>query len=399
MTMRNYRLAIAALSMGACLAQAATNPSIAPTPAIPSYGQPVSVDVQNMQYPFYIPATNFVRNGFSITVDYTYSTDGWNAGTPAYAWQTLDFGELPPGNYTLTARMHDQVNPNAAAQVATSNMPVMPPSSYGIYAVPRDPDAFTPVYATIRSAAYFDPASMRATVSGGTVRVDFDYYADAPATGAAPAGAAAYGSVRIDGLPPGSYQFEGWGTPKSGGAAQRYFTQAITVASTTPVVEYYAPSTGHYFMTANPSDESWMDLGTAGWMRTGQSWKAWLRKQDAPPNALPVCRFYAGGPNSHFYTANPADCQGLKDLEAQQRAQAAAAGQPFLGWGYEQIAFYALVPVNGQCAGGTVPVYRAYNNRFAYNDSNHRFMVDPMMLEAELFEGWSYEQAQFCSPT
>src|SRR6185437_9355002 len=107
---------------------------------------------------------------------------------------------------TLTARMHDQANPRAGAQVTTSNMPVMPPSSYGIYAVPRDPDAFTPLYATIRSAAYFDPASMRASISGGTVRIDFDYYANAPATGAAPAGAAVFGSVRIDGLAPGAYQ-------------------------------------------------------------------------------------------------------------------------------------------------------------------------------------------------
>ncbi|HEX4780174.1 MAG TPA: hypothetical protein VH301_05435, partial [Usitatibacter sp.] len=108
--------------------------------------------------------------------------------------------------------------------------------------------------------------------------------------------------------------------------------------------------------------------------------------------------FYAGGPNSHFYTASPSDCQGLKDLEQQQRAQAAAAGQPFLGWGYEQIAFYALVPVNGQCPGDTVPVYRAYNNGFATNDSNHRFMADPQMRSAELGLGWSDEGAVFCSP-
>lgn len=396
--MRIHRLAASLLSLCSCLTHAAA-PTIAPTPAIPAYGQPISVDVNNSQYPFYIPATNFVRNGYSIVVDYMYSSDGWTVGTPPYQWQALDFGELPPGNYTLTARLHDQVNPNAAPQVTTSAMPVMPPSGYGIYSVPRDPDAFTPIYATLRSAAYIDPASMRATVSGGTVRVDFVYYADAPAWGTAPAGAAVYGSVRLDGLAPGTYQMEGWGTPKSGGTAQRYFTQSITVASTTPVVEYYAPTTGHYFMTAGADDKALLDPGTVGWMRTGQTWKAWLRAQDAPPGAMPVCRFYAAGPNSHFYTGNPTDCQGLKDLEQQQRAQSAAAGQPFLGWAYEQIAFYALVPVNGQCPGGTVPVYRAYNNRFAYNDSNHRFMVDPTMLAAELFEGWGYEYAQFCSPS
>ena len=80
--MRMTRLAMAMLATGASLAYAAA-PTVAPTPAIPTYGQAVSVGVQNSQYPFYIPATNFVRNGNSITVDYTYTTDGWDVGTPA----------------------------------------------------------------------------------------------------------------------------------------------------------------------------------------------------------------------------------------------------------------------------------------------------------------------------
>jgi hypothetical protein len=393
------RIVAACLCGLACAAQAASNPVVTPSPSIPAYGQAVEIDVANMDYPFYLPATHYVRNGFSIVVDYDYTTDGWLVGTPGYDWQTVDFGELPPGNYAITARLHDQANPAAAPRTVSTSMPVVPPSSWGIYAVPREPDAFTPLYAVVRSAAYYDPMTMRASVSGNVVRVDFDYYADAPTGGAAPSGATSYGAVRVDGLAPGTYQLEGWGRPKTGGDSQRYFVQTITVASTTPVVEYYAPSTKHYFMTAGPTDKSLLDPGTAGWMRTGQQWKAWLRKEDAPPGAMPVCRFYAGGPNSHFYTASPADCQGLKDLEQQQRAQAAAAGQPFMGWGYEQIAFYALVPVNGQCPGDTVPVYRAYNNRFAYNDSNHRFMADPQMRRAELGLGWSDEGAVFCSPS
>ncbi len=195
----------------------------------------------------------------------------------------------------------------------------------------------------------------------------------------------------MDGLAPGTYTIEAWGRPKAGGNSQRYFTRTIQVATTSPVIEYYAPSTKHYFMSAGPGDIAALDPGTVGWLRSGQQWKAWLRAQDAPAGAMPVCRFYAAGPNSHFYTASPSDCQGLKDLETQQRAQAAAAGQPFLGWQYEQVAFYALVPTNGQCPGDTVPVYRAYNNRFAENDSNHRFMADPVMRSAEMSLGWSNE--------
>ena len=95
---------------------------------------------------------------------------------------------------------------------------------------------------------------------------------------------------------------------------------------------------------------------------------------------MPVCRFYAGGPNSHFYTANTSECQWLRSLEAQNRS--ASAGKAFLDWGFETIAFWALVPENGQCAAGTTPVYRAYNHRAAKNDSNHRFMPDERIRAA-----------------
>jgi serine protease len=386
---------IAIATAAACLSHAAS-PTVAASPAIPTYGQQVEVGVNNSEYPFFLPATRFTRNGSQITVEYEYSTNGWDVGTPAYGLESVGFGELPPGTYTVTALLHDHANPSNVT-TSTTNMPVLPPQDWGIYSVPVDPQAFTPIYATIRSAVYYDPTSMKVTVSGDVVRIDFDYYSNAPTGGAAPAGSTSYGAVKVDGLAPGNYTLQAWGRAKSGGDSQLYFTRAIQVATTSPVIEYYAPSTKHYFMSAGPSDIAGLDPGTVGWLRSGQQWKAWLRQQDAPPGAMPVCRFYAGGPNSHFYTANPADCQGLKDLEQQQRA-ALAPGQPFLGWQFEQIAFYALVPVNGQCPGDTMPVYRAYNNRFAENDSNHRFMIDPQMRAAELSLGWGDEGVQFCSP-
>ncbi len=392
-----FRITSCAFAVAASFAYAASAPYVAPQPSIPAYGQQVAVGVGNNSYPFFLPATRYSRNGSQITVEYEYSTSGWDVGTPPYGSESVNFGELPAGNYTITALLHDQATPSSVTTVS-SNMPVMPPQDWGVYSVPMNPDAFTPVYALVRSAVYYDPTTLKATVTGSTIRVDFDYYADAPTTGNAPAGSTSYGSVKVPGLAPGTYQLEGWGRPKAGGDSQRYFSQTVAVASTTPVIEYYAPSTKHYFMSAGPGDIAALDPGTVGWLRSGQQWKAWLRAQDAPAGAMPVCRFYAAGPNSHFYTASPSDCQGLKDLETQQRAQAAAAGQPFLGWQYEQVAFYALVPTNGQCPGDTVPVYRAYNNRFAENDSNHRFMADPVMRSAEMSLGWSNEGVVFCSP-
>jgi hypothetical protein len=108
-----------------------------------------------------------------------------------------------------------------------------------------------------------------------------------------------------------------------------------------------------------------------------------------------VCRFYAAGPNSHFYTGDARECQQLKQEELGGRA--IAGSKPFLGWAYEGIAFYALIPQNAQCPPSTTPVYRAYNMRAALMDSNHRFMADPVVRGS--MAGWADEGAQFCSPT
>ena len=391
--MRNRILLAAALAF----VPAANAANVEALPTVPSFGDEVRIDLANAGYPYYLPGTRYVQSGNSIVIDYDYTTDGWAIGSPAFGADPISFGELPPGNYTVTARLHDAAT-GEVSQLPPTNLPVMAPDAWGIYSVPADPDAFAPINAVVRSAVFYDTASLRATVTGNVIRVDFDYHPDAPTGGAAPPGTTSYGSVQIAGLAPGTYRLEGWGRPVNGGASQLYFTRDIAVASTSPVIEYYAESTKHYFMSALPSDIAGLDPGTVGWKRTGQRFKAWLRQQDAPPGAMPVCRFYAAGPNSHFYSANPADCEGLKALEAEQRAQAAAQGQPFLGWQFEQIAFYALVPVNGQCPGDTYPVYRAYNQRAQYNDSNHRFMADPQMRVAELALGWADEGVAFCSP-
>ena len=70
-----------------------------------------------------------------------------------------------------------------------------------------------------------------------------------------------------------------------------------------------------------------------------------------PRAHVPVCRFYASGPNSHFYTADPSECNYLKGLETKQRGDAQAQGKKFEGWTFEAIAFYVLLPQNGECPG------------------------------------------------
>lgn len=377
----------------------AASPRVLAVPLIGQYGEELSVDVGNNDMPLHLPGTRYTISGNTITVDYDYSANLWNAGTPAFVSDLpVDVGELAPGNYTVTARLHNMDDTAAPVQVATSNLPVVPPSAMGVYSVPQYPDAYAATQVMVRSPFLYDPTSMKATVSGNVIRVDFNFYGDAPIGGAAPAGSTSYGSVQVAGLAPGSYQLQAFGTSTTGGLSQLSFTRDVAVGTTTPVVEYYAAATHHYFMSAGPTDIALLDPGTQGWQRSGQEFDAWLNASDAPAGAMPVCRFYAAGPNSHFYTGDPNECADLKSLEQQQRAQAAAQGQPFLGWQFEQIAFYALVPVNGQCAAGTWPVYRVYNQRAQFDDSNHRYTSDPQMRAAALAEGWADEGVVFCTP-
>ena len=371
---------------------------IAPSPTLPAYGQELNVEVRNFSYPAFLPATRYTVNGNVIDVEYQFVSDEWSMSSPFVGPPAVSVGELPPGNYTVNARFYDKANPSAPPQTISTNVPVLAPDAWGIYSVPHNPVAYTPMWAMVRSAVYYDAASMHATISNGVIRVDFDYYGDAPTGGPAPAGSTSYGSVKLPALPPGHYRLEGWGRPKAGGDSALYFSSDVAVGSASPVVEYYAAPTEHYFLTGGPGDIAGLDPGTLTWKRTGETFKAWLNPADAPPGAVPVCRFYAAGPNSHFYTGNASDCAGLKALEAQQRAEASAKNTQFLGWQYEQIAFYALVPTGGSCPGGTEPVYRMFNGPVAKNGANHRFTSDSRMRYAMLAAGWVDEGVQFCSP-
>ncbi|MBK7470993.1 MAG: hypothetical protein IPI73_10590 [Betaproteobacteria bacterium] len=170
---------------------------------------------------------------------------------------------------------------------------------------------------------------------------------------------------------------------------------------------------GHYFLTADAAEGAAIDSGAAGagWQRTGRVFRAWLSQDAAPPGAAGVCRFYARGPNSHFYTADPGECAALK--------AANPANDASLGWKYESIAFYTVLPVPDpapapagsiaftagglRCAAGYQPVYRVYNARFspdpALNDSNHR--ITPSIgdvYRSKTYLGYADEGVAFCSP-
>jgi hypothetical protein len=164
------------------------------------------------------------------------------------------------------------------------------------------------------------------------------------------------------------------------------------------VTEFYNALLDHYFVTADAAEAAAIDAGSAGpgWIRTGQTWKGWT---GGPiPNATPVCRFYGSpegdpatgarrGPNSHFYTVQPAECAAVR-LDS--------------GWKYESASTHWMVRPGADgvpgCPGWTLPVYRAYNNGFARNDSNHRYMTSAAVYAQMVAQGWSGEGAVMCAP-
>ncbi|CAH1386132.1 S8 family peptidase [Candidatus Nitrotoga sp. M5] len=149
------------------------------------------------------------------------------------------------------------------------------------------------------------------------------------------------------------------------------------------IYEYYNVNLNHYFRTGSRSESLSVLSGGAGagWRDTVDYFLAW---RQASQGAVPVCRFYGTpgkGPNSHFYTADPGECSQVKN-------------DP--GWTYEGIAFYVKLPVNHTCPVDTVPIYRLYNNRWMYNDSNHRFTTDITEVNAMVLKSWVSEGLVMC---
>ncbi|WP_296406153.1 S8 family peptidase [Zoogloea sp.] len=166
------------------------------------------------------------------------------------------------------------------------------------------------------------------------------------------------------------------------GIADAYQT-LLTVMGLQPyllVTEYYNVDIRHYFRTGARSDSAFILAGNAGkgWRDTYDYFLAW---RDASSGAQAVCRFYAKGPNSHFFTADAKECEDVKS---------------YPGWVYEGIAYYMKVPKNSVCPSDSVPVHRLYNNRFIFNDSNHRFTTDMDVVTRMTQAGWIYEGVKMC---
>jgi hypothetical protein len=137
------------------------------------------------------------------------------------------------------------------------------------------------------------------------------------------------------------------------------------------VLEFVNENTGHYLLL--PADDPEVAIvlsGGAGpgWQNTGNDFTAPLAY------GVPVCRFYSPVFDTHFYTADPAECEAVKHNP---------------DWVYEKSPFLARLPVNGACP-FDVPIYRVYRA------GDHRYTADPALRDKMVVKGWTDEGIRFC---
>ena len=142
---------------------------------------------------------------------------------------------------------------------------------------------------------------------------------------------------------------------------------------------------GIFFYAASLADQAALDA-SANWWRTGQSFKS--------GGYVPVCRLYGSatlGPNTHFYTADAAECKTLQSNPALH-----FEGTPFRA--------SRLIPATSAgvatCPTATIPLYRGFNNPAGNGyDPNHRYVTKRELLtKMTTVVGWVEEGAVMCVP-
>ena len=219
---------------------------------------------------------------------------------------------------------------------------------------------------------------------GGRIRLYVDATAETDGATSETFSAEATAGTRITGfrvLSPTGTPITGFTMAADGGAIPEI--GGATTPTKVPAVEFFHAGFGHYFMTADPDETAKLDDGTfPGWSRTGKSFNVY---SSAGAELAPTCRFYTVAfppSNSHFYTANTAECAGLK-LNPK--------------WTYEQIVFYVPLPsAQGVCPAQTVPVFRLFNNGQG-GAPNHRFTTSTDVRAQMLAQGFADEGVVMCS--
>jgi predicted dienelactone hydrolase len=150
-------------------------------------------------------------------------------------------------------------------------------------------------------------------------------------------------------------------------------------------IEYYNASLDHYFITSDPVEIAILDAGQQipGWQRTGYAFNVYAL---GAAQGVAACRFFGVpgvGPNTHFYTILPNECDDVKR-------------NPL--WIFEGLVFKVQGPdAAGNCPADRVPVVRMYNNGKG-GQANHRYLTSRNETTEMGVEGWVLEGVVFCAP-
>ncbi|MGH7485588.1 MAG: hypothetical protein ACREMY_08300 [bacterium] len=152
------------------------------------------------------------------------------------------------------------------------------------------------------------------------------------------------------------------------------------------VVEFRNASLDRYFITQNLQEIAALDSGQIkGWSRTGLHFSAYLPGL-SDGRGVPITRVYRASSIGHLFT--------FIYFESEY-----AVGPD---WQVESLdAFEIPVPsvLSGECAGGTMPVYRLWDGR---SDADHRYTTDRGVRDETIHagfiaEGFGPDSVFFCA--
>ena len=183
---------------------------------------------------------------------------------------------------------------------------------------------------------------------------------------------------------------------------------SLALTAVPPVVivevdEFYHAGLRHYFITADDAEKRALDTSVhPGWVRTGESFKAYAQGSRPDSSINAVCRYYSPpfveddfgvrpfGVDSHFFSADAGEC-----------ANVFRSYENWLWFLENDNAFQIDLPdkATGTCPGGTIPVYRLWNQR---TDSNHRYTTRAatkaeMLAEGYVAEGYGADGVVMCA--
>jgi len=96
--------------------------------------------------------------------------------------------------------------------------------------------------------------------------------------------------------------------------------------------------------------------------------------------------------NSHFYTADAAECESVKTAISLLQAMEWLPRMDL-----RRIAFYVALPTASACKSGQTPIYRSYNNG-ARGDPNHRYTPRPDVAGSMTERADRRGRSDVCSP-